>query len=128
MNSTITAGNASVIDSGTVFTFGDSPIDIKLHDVAVKGDSFILRFLFSHDESNLTPRYEEVPCDDTKCYQLRLINYNNPLGTGVLEPLEFASNKKGPRLFVVFMLSVWEKNLSRRLSYSIFTTQSAEAK
>lgn len=125
MNKTITSGNATIVDSGVSFTFGDAPLEIVLHDVEVKGSDFTIMFSFASDATNTSPRYEVVATDNPSSYHLKLINYSNPLGIGVLKPLEFASNKKGVRFYLSFMVSAWQGDLSKRLTYSIFRTEDA---
>lgn len=127
MTTSIKCGDNVVLSSGTVFSFGNSLIEISLLNIdGVKGGDFTLQFSFVTDEGSPEPRCREVTTSEEKCFHLELINYNNQMGTGILQPLQFASNKRGSKLFVVFMVRTWGPDLSRQLSYTIFQTSGKE--
>ena len=75
-----------------------------------------------------TQRTEEIKIDDGTLFALRLVNYRNSLGSGMLKPLEIASNGNGNSLFLTFMISSWVDNLAKRIDYTIFKRHMQEDK
>lgn len=122
MTVTVRSGESEIVASGSFFTFGDSPIEICLHDVEVKGSDFYVKVVFVKDENDKTPRHRVRNTENNSEFCLELINYDGPLGTGVLSPMQFAENKKGVKFSMAFMVSIWEPNLSKRFTYTIFRT------
>lgn len=84
-----------VIESATVITHDDK-------DVSFKIDELTIRFIFKVDKSNEdTSLSSEIV--DNKTLNLILTNYNNPLGQGLLRPVELGSYN-GDRLLISFMI------------------------
>jgi len=126
MKITITSGDATVVDSGSVFSYNDKPILIQLLDLDSAGQKFYLKFSFSYDPKNSEPR--QIPVIDTSNngVNIELINYNNPLGTGLLSPVIFARSKSGPFYCITFMVSSWEQTKSKLFSYTIYRFEKTE--
>ena len=114
------SGGATVVSTGSVFSYNDQPIEICLKDIEGKGFVFNLKFSFSYDDKDPTPRWVPGQDDTNMCFHRVLINYNNPLGTGMLSPLMFASNNLGVCYYITFMVNGWEKSLSKRFTYTIY--------
>lgn len=123
MTTSIKSAGATVVESGTVFSFNDQPIDILLEDIEAKGSSYNLKFSFSYDTNNPTPRWILGKDNSPSCFHMELINHNNPLGAGILTPMKIASNKLGVEYLVTFMVNSWKQNLSKQLSYTIFRVE-----
>ena len=115
MDARITTANYEVINSGLVTSFNGEPISITLNPST---RPFTLTFKFLRDESmngeNIdaeTPNNNEVI--------LTLTNFINPLGTGTIRPIGFATSGDGKRLFVNFYVYVVGKS-SPTLQYTIY--------
>lgn len=128
MTALIISGGATVVSSGSVFSYNDQPIGIKLQDIEVKGFSFNLKFSFSYDDNDPTPRWTPGKDNSNECCHMELINYNNPLGTGMLSPFLFASNKLGVCYYITFMVNGWERTRSKMFSYTIYRVSKLEEK
>ena len=123
MTTSIKSGNASVVESGTVFSFNDQPIEFLLTDIEIKGSSYKLKFSFAYDANNPAPRWIFGKDHAANCFHMELINHNNPLGTGILSPIKVASNKLGIQYLIAFMVSSWEQKLSKKFAYTIFRVE-----
>lgn len=76
--SMITVGNSSVYDSGTV-------ISLPGESVVFNFGSLQFHFLFKDTEDN--KQRTEIEQDGDTTLKLLFYNFNNPLGTGIKEPL-----------------------------------------
>lgn len=84
-----------VVESATVITHDDK-------DVSFKIDELTIRFIFKVDKSNEeTSLSSEIV--DNKTLNLILTNYNNPLGQGLIRPVELGSID-GKRFLISFMI------------------------
>ena len=120
--------DAEVLDSRTVFSYEDRPVEIYLKEIDGPNSDFKIRFEFAYDDNDKTPRAEEIKVEDGTIYALRVINYRNSLGSGMLKPLQIASNANGNYLFLIFMISSWEDDLAKRIDYTIFRRHIQEDK
>lgn len=116
----ITTGGATVVASGSVFSYEDKPIEITLLDVESPGLTYTLKFSFEDDAENSTPRYRFGKDHSNVCFHMELINFNNPIGTGMLSPFSVASNKLGISYYITFMVNSWERKCSKLFSYTIY--------
>ena len=126
MTSIITSGGATVVDSGSVFSYEDKPIEITMLDGGPKGSTFKLKFSFSYDANDNAPKWILGKDNSDVCFHIELINFNNSLGTGMLSPIKVASNKLGISYYIVFMVHSWEKPLSKLFSYTIYRTDQSD--
>lgn len=115
MDVKINTANYEVINSGLVTSFNGEPISITLYSSPVP---FKLTFKFfkdeSHDEQKMdaeTPNNHEVI--------LKLTNFGNPLGTGTVRPVGFATAGDGKKLFINFYVYVVGES-SPTLHYTIY--------
>lgn len=120
MTTKITTGGATVVASGSVFSYEDKPIEITLLDVESPGLTYTLKFSFAYDTENSTSRWIFGKDHSNVCFHMELINFNNPIGTGILSPFSVASNKQGISYYITFMVNSWEQKYSKLFSYTIY--------
>lgn len=105
----IKSGQADVIASGTVISFKKNPIEILFGFV---NERLKLIIEFEEDKENKETRIKpSIPSKDTLI--LKLINYNNSLGSGNTEPLKIG-NTEGRYIFLnyrVHPLNEWDKTV-----------------
>ncbi|MBP5788156.1 MAG: hypothetical protein J6Y19_10135 [Kiritimatiellae bacterium] len=126
MNTTITSDNATVLDTGTVFSFNDQPIIFTLTNIEKPTDRFTLKFSFAYDADNPSSRCCIGKDNSPLCHHVELINFRDPLGTGTLVPTRFAVNTNGTAYYIVFMVSSWEEKLSKKFSYTIYRVEKSK--
>ena len=126
MQTLITSGKATVVASGSVFSFNDMPIEIKLLDIEKEGMTYNLKFSFSYDTNDHTARWIIGKDNSNTCYHLELINYNNPLGTGILSPIMIATIGSNIFYYITFMVNCWIKTLSKQFSYTIYRIEESK--
>lgn len=115
MNVKITTANYEVVNSGLVTSFNEEPITITLNSSA---NPFTLTFKFFRDETNDGQKMDaEMPSDHEVI--LKLTNFINPLGTGTIHPVGFATTGEGKKLYVNFYVYVVGKS-SPTLQYTIY--------
>lgn len=115
MNVKITTAGYEVINSGLVTAFNNEPICIQLPNEA--GKPFKLSFCFLKDKS-ITDHRMEAEAPNNNEVVVKLINFNNPLGTGTIRPVHFASSN-GKKLYVNFYVYVVGES-SSTLHYTIY--------
>ncbi len=128
METLISSGGATVVESGSVFSYDDKPIEITLLDIKTNGVPFKLKFSFSYDTKDNSPRWIFGQDNSDMCIHIDLINFNNPLGTGMLSPFRFASNNLGVSYYITYMVNSWEQTRSKLFSYSIYCVDNSEEK
>lgn len=115
MDVKITTGNCQVISSGIVTSFNDEPISIMLGS---QPKPYTLTFKFLKDESYDGQKMDaETPSEHELI--LKLTNFINPLGTGTIHPVGFATAGDGKALYVNFYIYVVGKS-SPTLHYTIY--------
>lgn len=115
MNVSIKTGNMDVIHSGIVASFNNEPIEISL-DEESKG--FLIRFCFTNDATSEQGLKANI-LSNPSGIEFLLINFNNPLGTGTLKPIEFAADNNGKKLCISFAVYLIGKS-SPTLQYTIY--------
>lgn len=116
MNVKITTAGYEVINSGLVTAFNNEPICIELPNAS--GNAFKLTFSFFKDESSKDHKIEaETPSGNEVI--LKLTNFTNPLGTGTIRPIGFASTADGKNLYINFYVYVVGES-SSTLHYTIY--------
>lgn len=128
MTTKITSGDAIVVDSGSVFSFKDEPIEISLLEGGANGPAFKLKFSFSYDANNSEPKWILGKDNSNVCFHMEFVNCNNPLGAGMLAPVKVASNGKGSSYYIIFMVSSWEQQLSKLFTYTIYRVDRSDDK
>lgn len=115
MNVKITTANCEVINSGLVTSFNGEPISITLLEMP---KPITLIFSFNQDEST---EDHSVRVETSNDYEiiLRLTNFNNPLGTGTIHPIGFATNSEGKNLYINFYVYLVGRS-SSTLHYTIY--------
>lgn len=116
MDVKITTAGYEVINSGLVTAFNNEPICIELPNT--NGRSFKLTFSFLKDESSTEYRIEAETPNDQEVV-IKLTNFTNPLGTGTVRPIGFASSTDGKKLYINFYVYVVGKS-SSTLHYTIY--------
>ena len=115
MDTKITTANGEVINSGLVTSFFGEPISITLQAAPTP---FKLTFKFLNDESHEGQKMDAETPNDHEVI-LKLTNFNNPLGTGTVKPVGFATASDGKSLFINFYVYVVGKS-SPTLQYTIY--------
>lgn len=90
MDVKITTADYEVINSGLVTAFNGEPITITLNSTP---KPFKMTFKFFKDESHEGQKMDAETPNDHEVI-LKLTNFNNPLGTGTVRPVGFASDRK----------------------------------
>lgn len=99
MNVKITTANCEVVDSGFVTSFAGEPVNIILD--ATTDTPFKISFVFlKNNEIKESLFNAEAPNQREVIF--RLTNFNNPLGTAVIKPIEIANNNEGKKLYISF--------------------------
>lgn len=111
----ISTANCEVINSGLVTSFNREPIILTFLDI---GKPFKLIFSFFEDESTEDHSVKVERSNDHEIV-LKLTNFNNPLGTGTIHPISFATNRDGKNFYVNFYVYVVGKS-SPTLHYTIY--------
>jgi len=107
---TASSGDYDIIDSGTVISFGGESVIFRLPD------NLIIRFAFLTDDSNNTHSIQYHQHSETDL-EVRLFNFNNPLGTGNIEPIHIGNINNRP-LFLNVRVHFLNASLSRTIHYT----------
>ena len=116
MNVKITTAGHEVINSGLVTAFNNEPICIELPNAS--GAPFKLTFSFVKDISCKEHKIEAETPNEQEVL-LKLTNFTNPLGTGTIRPIGFASSADGKKLYINFYVYVIGES-SSTLQYTIY--------
>ena len=102
----ITSGSKEFIASGSLNTFDQTPILLEISD---NNKKFLkIQFEFKTDKDISETKTEVAINEDTMVFSLT--NYDNPLGTGLVEPLQFAKyNSK--LLYILFYVYSHSTNI-----------------
>ena len=116
----ITSGSKEFIASGSLNTFDQTPILLEISD---NNKKFLkIQFEFKTDKDISETRTEVAINEDTMVFSLT--NYDNPLGTGLVEPLQFAKyNSK--LLYILFYVYSHSTNI-KTIIYSIYSCNESE--
>ncbi len=122
MDVKITSANCEIISSGLVTSFDGAPIDISFPSLNNTG--FHIKFEFIKDES--TKDHHLQAKSDAEQITFLLTNFENPLGTGTIKPINFGSETNtGKKLYINFYVcSVGEANPT--LQYTIYREERGE--
>ena len=105
----IKSGPTNIITSGTVISFNKNPIEIIFGPANGR-----LKLIIEFEEDKEIKGTSVKPSITSKdTLNLKLINYNNSLGTGNKKPLVFG-NIEGRELYLnyrVFPLNEWDKTV-----------------
>lgn len=101
MNTKITTANYEVIDSGLVTSFNGEPISISMD--ASSDNPLKINFVFLKNEE-IKESLVDAETVNEREMTFRLTNFNNPLGTGIIKPLEIANNDEGNKLYINFQV------------------------
>lgn len=115
MDVKITTANYEVISSGLATSFNGEPISITLYSSPTP---FKITFKFLKDESLDGQKMDPETPNDHEVI-LKLTNFDNPLGTGTVRPVGFATAGDGKNLFINFYVYVVGKS-SPTLHYTIY--------
>lgn len=105
-------GELKVIDSGVLHGNSSKPIRFLI-------DDFELIFNFINNDAVSTQKIETESEDSPGLkLKLTLVNFNNPLGSGLLDPVKIVFYK-GRNIYISFFTNVVEEN--RQFTYSILS-------
>lgn len=109
MNFKIKCGDLTLVRSETVFSANKEPIAITIED------EYTLKFVFSEDATK--PEQNIDVNTENDGVELILINFNNPLGTSISKPIEFAK-LNGRSIYVTF--AVYAVSSTKVLHFNIY--------
>ena len=107
-----------ILDSGSALTFqGDSDMRFELQVAADFAFNVILRFASTPDKEAQT--LQEI---EGKNIIFNCLNYDNSIGTGMLEPLELAQYG-GKRICFNFWVNTHGEGAMRETAYTFYMEQ-----
>ena len=105
--------NHNVIDAGTVCTFENDPLTIQF---GPDEDPLAIEFIFKEEEGQ---KPAQKVTGSGKKLILELLNFNNTLGTGNINPMEIGTlNHK--KLFVNFRVYALGQSKTKLIHYTIY--------
>lgn len=107
---TLKSGGATVVTSGSVFTFDPSHLTIELDDLI-----FHIQFCKDKEGTRIVP--DPRP---PKSLFLKLYNFDSPFGTGITTPIEVGSFKNQVLYFAFSVYSLAEDK-GRHFHYTFYT-------
>jgi len=107
-----------VVGSGSVFTFYQKPIKIKIEESDPKENDMYILFKFLDDISTTEPDVKTTVDDSTII--ISLVNYNNVLGTGTKDPFRIGTSGDN-YLYLHFRVYGATEKSDKLLHYTIFT-------
>lgn len=103
-------GSYEVVATGQIHAV-DLPIDFVVNGLK-------LRFVFDTDGADKGSRYESEQVDGV--FVIKLINFTNELGEGVLEPLVFATSENRDLAITFYVHTVKSgSKIGRRFAYTL---------
>ena len=84
----VTSRNAELIYSNRICCYDDEQLNVKIKITDKKEDELKLKFLFKY--SNSSKSNININADTKTGITIELINFNNPLGTGLKNPIPIA--------------------------------------
>lgn len=109
MNFKIKCGDLILVRSDTVFSANKDPIAITIED------EYTLKFTFLDDTTN--PEQDIDVNTQNEGVELILKNFNNPLGTSISKPIEFAK-LNGRSIYIAF--AVYAVSSTKVLHFNIY--------
>lgn len=126
MNSTITSGRYKVLDAGAVFSFANNPLKIAIREGTSNEIVFNVQFTFEVDQSRPKFHVEIRAIPEDHCSNVRLFNYDNAIGAGIVNPFQIATGPNGSKLWISFLVSAWSGSLGKKIEYTIFKEEGDE--
>ena len=117
INTTIKSGNTIVLASGTVISHNNEPIEISF---PMTGEPLTIVFIFDKDDTGKTLLKANAPT--TKRLELTLLNFNNSLGQGNIQPLQIGeiSHKQ---IFLNFRVYALDEKTSKTLQFTFYQNE-----
>lgn len=114
----ITSGGANIISSGSVFTFGENPVEIVLDDLKI-----ILEFKDEKDEkgNNKKEFRNEFLSPGNKILNIIFYNYTNSLGIGTVIPRLIGKYKK-KKLYMNYIIHGDTTRHSKLIQYTFYAS------
>ena len=119
MNVLIESGSAKVLVAGSIISFDGGPVTMHLNDIDGTNENFTVRILFATDADDKTFRAEKVDIGSDG-FGIRVVNYDNTLGQGVVDPIDIAHNSAGDRLYLCFMIYSFTGKANKKISYTVY--------
>lgn len=113
MTASIFSGELEVLESGSVLITKDSPLIIKL------GADPEFKFSFYFEKNSNSERSMKGTAIDKTELKFDLINFDDPLGCGLLEPVSIGTYKNR-KLFLFFETSRMSEKSGRLFHYTFF--------
>ena len=107
----IFVGDYSVYNSGVIILSSDKSITMKIEDT-----NFVFDF---KDEDGEAPDIKLVESNEKSCH-LTFLNFNNPLGVSIKEPVLIASMDTGDNLYLQYAISTVNK-VVKVFQYTLYT-------
>lgn len=111
INVEVGVGGLKLLTSGLIFSISGEPINILIDDVEIE---FLFEELEGYKSSFKTDQVS------TKKMRITLINFENGLGQGVMDPVNYLFTDKFNIFLSFFVHTVNKKEKHRQFSYSIY--------
>lgn len=108
----ICVGEYEVYDNGAVLSHGDKDILFEIKNLKIK-----IKFENDPEDSNYKAN---ITLENNTCLLITLVNFNNPLGTGLTNPVEIGTIN-GSHLYLQFIVYRLGESDTRMLSYTWLT-------
>lgn len=118
----ITSGESVIVSSGVIMTFGGNPLDLYLGD----DDNSLrchIRFSFIVDNQVQGPLVRTRGLDEGDGINILMINFEQSLGRGVVNPIEIAHREGGESLFLSFVVNTYTGAASKQIAYTVFSKE-----
>lgn len=109
----ISVGEYEVYDKGSVLSHGDRDILFEIKNLKVR-----IKFENNPEDTNYAANINLI--EGNTCLQITLVNFNNPMGTGLTNPVEIGMIN-GSRLFFQFVVYRLGESDTRMVSYTWLT-------
>jgi hypothetical protein len=108
----IKTGNLTVIDSGSVITFNNQPVDFILEDL-------LFRFNFESDKSSAPSIKVSTVPSLPKSLLITLVNYDSQIGLGNSNPFQLGT-LNGKNIHMNFRVFNLENRADKVIHYSFY--------
>lgn len=116
MEASIESKNHKILSTGTVISFNEDPLTVKL---PLEGEDLCFVFSFGTDKSNPDkPSVEAIPHGERKL-EMKFINFDYDLGTGNNTPMEVGLIE-GKSLLLSYRAYSLADSASRLIHYTFY--------
>ena len=119
----VKTGDKDLLESETFLTLGLGETVIELDEVP-ELLRFILTFVNDEGEKQAAVKWEPIP--DANTLRITLTNWNSPLGTTLVEPVEIGTYRNR-RLFMLFNITkAGSKGQLREVTFSLYLGEAVQ--